>query len=366
MDCCIVIPAYKPTEEMLRYMDRLQDARPARILVVDDGSGLDYRPVFDALAPIKNCVVLRHDVNRGKGSAIKTALAYHLQYPLEVCLGVITVDCDGQHSVPDVEKIYAELQQQEGYLVLGSRDFGEGTPRRSATGNKVTSKVMSFMYGIQLEDTQTGLRGLPEAILPELVQLSGKRYEYELNMLIFAKRKCIPFALVPIETIYFDNNNGSHYRTVVDSLRIVGQLMKGLGGFFFNAVLSSGVDILIYTLFVKVVFIGLPVAQRLFFSAVISRLSSSLVNYSVNRRLPYVQTRKIYPTMLKYYMVWSLQVVLSFTGVYFLHTRLGLDEVLAKILMDMLLGIANYQAQMRWVFSSKEEQPVAEQQEQEG
>lgn len=56
-------------------------------------------------------------------------------------------------------KLAQAMEEQPGSLILGCRNFGEDTPRRSAMGNRVTSFAMDLLYDIHLKDTQTGLPG---------------------------------------------------------------------------------------------------------------------------------------------------------------------------------------------------------------
>ncbi|MCL2462316.1 MAG: hypothetical protein FWF44_06580, partial [Defluviitaleaceae bacterium] len=94
-------------------------------------------------------------------------------------------------------------------------------PKRSQIGNRTTSRFFNALYHVYLPDTQTGLRGIPMPELGWLAKLTGQRYDYEINMLIQMKRRKIEFKQINIEVVYFDNNQGSHYKTVPDSARIV-------------------------------------------------------------------------------------------------------------------------------------------------
>ena len=349
MSCCIVIPAYCPAPSLVDYVAQLLSAQDGPVTVVDDGSGGEYAAVFAALEPLQGCTVLHHPQNRGKGAAIKTAITWYREHAQGLD-GIITADCDGQHAVGDVVRMAQAVAQSPQALVLGTRTFGPDTPRRSSTGNRVISWVMNALYGIELTDTQTGLRGLPNRLLPTLETLAGDRYEYELNMLIEANRMCVPFVLVPIETIYFDNNSGSHYRTVIDTLPIIALLSRGLVQYGLSSALSAGVDVVTYALLVKVVLLALPFTPRLVIAAVAARAVSSVVNYSCNRRLPYVQNTKVASTMPRYYVLWAFQLAASIGLVALLYQVVGMDELLAKLLVDLVLAIASYQVQMRWVF----------------
>ena len=240
MRVCIVIPAYEPGGEFVPYAQEVLAAGLGPVLVVDDGSGPAYAPVFAALAEM-GCTVLTHEQNRGKGAALKTALRWYGAHE-DGCAGIVTADCDGQHTVKDVRRVCEAMEACPDTLVLGCRDFGPGTPARSATGNRVTSAAMRVLYNIDLKDTQTGLRGIPNGMHRDLLEVRGERYEYELNMLIYAKQRSIPYTIVPIETVYFNNNEGSHYRTVADSARIIHQLGSGLVQYAMSAGLSVVVD----------------------------------------------------------------------------------------------------------------------------
>ena len=349
MDCCIVIPAYRPTPALTGYTAQLLAAQSGPVVVVDDGSGPGYNAIFDALAALPGCTVLRHPRNRGKGAAIKNAIGWDRDNCAELS-GIITADCDGQHTVQDVLRLAAALAEAPDCLILGTRTFGPGTPPKSAAGNRLISKAMNALYGIRLDDTQTGLRALPNRLLPVLEKLPGDRYEYELNMLIQANRLCVPFVTLPIQTLYFDNNAGSHFRAVADTLRIVLLLCRGLVQYALSSAASAVVDVVFYGLMVKLVLNELPFAQRLTLAAAAARMISSVVNYGCNRKLPYVQNQRILPTLLRYYALWACQLAASIGLVWALHVWLGTDELWAKLLVDLLLAAASYQVQMRWVF----------------
>ena len=95
-------------------------------------------------------------------------------------------------------------------------------------GNKTVRVLFKFLCGLKLNDTQTGLRAIPTSILPVYKNLKGERYEYEMNMLILSAHKHIPVKEIPIETVYINENKGSHYRPFADSLRIAILIFKAL------------------------------------------------------------------------------------------------------------------------------------------
>ncbi len=226
----IIIPALDPEEKLVSYIKELLDADFSDIIVVDDGSSPEHKPIFDQIKEKYDCTVITHSHNMGKGRALKNAFEHFLRIPsVSEFEGVICVDCDGQHTVNDVCKIYDELCKGENELILGSRNFDLGnTPRKSVAGNKSVRLLFKLLCGLDLNDTQTGLRGIPTSLLPEYKNLKGERYEYEMNMLILSAHNKIPVKEIPIETVYIDENKGSHYRPFADSVRIAALIFKAL------------------------------------------------------------------------------------------------------------------------------------------
>lgn len=203
-----LIPAFQPGSELVALTQELAATDLAPIVVVDDGSGPAYANLFREL-PAR---LVTHPTNRGKGAALKTGLASHTPE-----LGWVTLDADGQHRVPDALKVAQELRAHPASLVLGVRDFTPpGVPWRSRLGNQLSRLLFILLTGRRVQDTQTGLRALPSAFVPRLLDLPGTRYEWEFQVLL----ACPHLRQVPIETIY-RSDHPSHYRPLRDTLRIL-------------------------------------------------------------------------------------------------------------------------------------------------
>lgn len=228
--CAVVIPAYNPDNELIPYITKLQTRGMRNVIIVDDGSLESTQPIFKQLQQDPFCTVLFHPVNQGKGRAMKSAFQY-IQNNCPEVRYIVTADADGQHLTEDVLAIFAYLQTVPSGVVLGSRNFDEEhVPSKNAFGNKLTSRVFQLLFGKRIIDTQTGLRGFRVAELDWLLPLKGERFEYEMNMLMYAVHKEIPLYEVPIETVYFGKKPPTHYKTFRDSFRIAKQLAIGLVG----------------------------------------------------------------------------------------------------------------------------------------
>ncbi len=224
----VIIPALNPEETLIDYVKSLLSKGFREVIVINDGSRENLSYIFSQLENLDRCTVLTHVKNRGKGRALKTGFQYYLQHFSDLS-GVVTADADGQHTVEDVCKVAEKLQEVKSHLVLGIRDFKEAhVPKRSYIGNTITSFAFYLFFQQKLVDTQTGLRAIPTREIRRMIQLRGERYEYEINMLIYANKMKLPIEEVKIKTIYYNNNEGSYYKTIRDSWKIFRKLVSGV------------------------------------------------------------------------------------------------------------------------------------------
>ena len=218
-----LIPAYMPGQQLL---DLLPEVKAAGLfaLLVDDGSGPDFAPIFAEAA--KGAVLLTHPENRGKGRALKTGYTYIEEHFPGGCV-VVALDADGQHRMEDALNLLSEAEKHPESLILGSRTLS-AMPRRSRFGNTVTRGIYRLCTGVSVRDTQTGLRAFDAALIPRMLDIEGERYEYEMNVLLDFAREKIPILEVDIETIYFDKNSGSHFSTFRDSYLVYREIVRYL------------------------------------------------------------------------------------------------------------------------------------------
>ena len=210
----ILVPAYDPDGKLAALVEDLQPLFP-HLVLVDDGS-IHGRDVLDEVRGRVE-VLLVHDVNRGKGAALRTGLSWIREH-LPAVRAVVTADSDGQHRPADIRRIAeAALGHPDG-LVLGVREFAGKVPFRSRLGNVWTRLLFRLLTGLPVRDTQTGLRGLPRTLFDTLLKIPGDRYEYEIRMLVDARRHAAPPLQIPIETVYLEGNRSSHFRPFRDTL----------------------------------------------------------------------------------------------------------------------------------------------------
>ncbi|MCO1618014.1 glycosyltransferase family 2 protein [Micromonospora tulbaghiae] len=213
----VLVPVYRPGDRLPPLVGDLRAALPgADVLVVDDGSGPAAAGVLGA-ARAEGATVLRRRVNRGKGVVLRTGFRYASAH--RPGRDVVCVDADGQHGVTDVCGV-AERMRVTGAPTLGVRRFDGEVPARSRFGNAATRMAFRLATGLDVRDTQTGLRAYPAALLGWLTTVPGDRFEYEMAVLLRLVRAGVPVEQVDIATHYHGDNSGSHFSALADSVRI--------------------------------------------------------------------------------------------------------------------------------------------------
>ena len=190
------------------------------------------------------------------------------------------------------------------------------------------------------------------------VKVRGKRFEYEMSVLIYAKKHGIDIHEIPIETIYDSvDNHVTHYRPIVDSLKIFWVVIRNFGLYLFSGLISGLVDIAaFYFLSAYVMSYVFPDSPWLLHlgATVVARVVSSVVNFIINYKLVFCGASKA--SFIKYYILWGCQLGASFGLSGIVKMSFGLNDfwaAVAKFCIDLLLGILSYQIQNAWVFKRK-------------
>jgi putative flippase GtrA len=339
----VLIPAFEPTRTLLDLLsDLTREAPELSVIVVDDGSGPLYAPLFSDATRLGADVIGYAD-NRGKGAALKHGFAHIARhYPGQ---DVVCADSDGQHAVVDILRVGRAVRP--GAMVLGARAFVGRVPARSRIGNLVTRWAFRAASGVDVSDTQTGLRGYPAAALPWLCGVAGDRFEYELNLLLQARAAAWTIDEVPIATIYLADNASSHFRPLVDSVRIYLPLLA----FSASSLVAFGVD------FVALLVLN-TLTGNLLAAVVGARGLSSAVNFVTNRRMVFASQRPLPATLVRYYLLVSVLLLANY-GLLAWLTGLGVALALAKVLVEVTLFLASYQVQRSFVFGRRTRPGVA-------
>lgn len=345
MKVALIVPAYKPTKDMIPMLEQFIRETEFVPVVVDDGSGEASQSIFKQVP--QGTILLRHNVNRGKGAALKTAMR-HILDNLPECTLAVTADADGQHRFKDILNVVRRAEASPKALVLGSRAFDGKIPLRSRLGNAITRQVFAAASGTPVRDTQTGLRAFDRSAMEKFITIPGERYEYEINMLLHAAQNGIEILEETIETVYIDDNSSSHFNPFQDSLKIYMCIFKYIG----SSLVGFAVDFVCVLLF-KWLTAGLGEEVSLLLSVVLSRIISALVNFCINKTLVF-HSKGDWKAELGKYAVLAVGVLVANYFLLRLFTlTLNWPLVPAKLLVEILLFCANFLIQGRIVYRRK-------------
>jgi len=353
----VVLPSLDPDEKLVAVIDGLLEYGFSDIILVNDGSKPENLHYFeDAAARHPEIHLLHHEVNKGKGAALKNAFRWFLANRPDG-IGVVTVDGDNQHHPADT-RACTEHMMNTGHVVLGCRDFNQDdVPARSSFGNKTTSMIFKLFVGMTISDTQTGLRAIPRDVLEQLVEVYGDRFEYETNMLLAFKTNGIPFDEVKIRTVYIEENKSSHFRVIHDSWRIYKLILAHFFRYTLSSIASFFVDSGMVYLLTRLLSGILQDPALSAVTVVGARVVSSLLNFFMNKKLVFRAKVSTGKAMLRYYALALPQLAVQWLADQGLYTLLQIGEnqaaarTLIHILVMTILFIISFTIQQRWVFA---------------
>jgi glycosyltransferase involved in cell wall biosynthesis len=211
-DLAVIIPALNAARTVGNVVVEARKQHEP-VIVIDDGS---TDGTGDA-ARAAGATVLRHDVNRGKGAALKTGFAWALD---NGCSAVITLDADGQHLPSEIPKFIEQYARGGEDLIIGGRAhlFMQMLPRRR-NANRFSAWCIAKCSGADITDSQSGFR-LYSARLLRALKLRTDRFDMESEVIVLAGRRGFSIVTIPIDLGFVDGLSTSHFRPLLDSLRI--------------------------------------------------------------------------------------------------------------------------------------------------
>ena len=212
------IPAYQAGASVGDVVRATLEQLPT-VLVVDDGSDDNT----GERAREAGARVLRVEENQGKGHALRLAFEEFFSQGYEA---VISLDADGQHRADQIPLLLETWQRTGADLVLGTRDhlYAGMSPLRRFS-NTVSSRLISTVAGRSMQDIQTGFRLYTRRLI-QAVGFPEARFQAESAVVVRTLRRGFELATVPIDLAEIDGRSTSHYRPLVDSLRIAGAVAR--------------------------------------------------------------------------------------------------------------------------------------------
>jgi glycosyltransferase involved in cell wall biosynthesis len=201
-----IMAAYNEEKNIGAVVDKVKKYVDV-VIVIDDGSKDKTSNVSK-----KGVIVLKHLVNLGKGSALKTGCEFAIKDGANV---LILLDADGQHDPTQIPEFLRKLRKND--IVLAYRKLNKQMPTVLRIGNWIINKTIRFLYGIGIKDSQCGYRAFTTHTYKKL-RWKSSDYSVESEMIANIGKYNLRFDEIQIGTIYSDKYKGTN---LFDGLKIV-------------------------------------------------------------------------------------------------------------------------------------------------
>lgn len=321
-----LVPAYEPDDKLPKIVNKLKENNFITI-VINDGSDISYDNYFNEC----DTKIISYPSNRGKGFALKKGIEY-VKNNFENYI-IVTVDSDGQHRIEDVLNICEYAKNNKDTLVIGKRLREENMPMRSRIGNSITKYIFNLATKENIYDTQSGLRAFSEELVDYMLEIKGDRFEYEMNVLLNLNKKNIKYKEIEIQTIYIDDNEKSHFKTLRDSAKIYGQILE----YKARSVIPFLSDLLIFATLIITV-------NKLIVTNVISKILSTTMYYILNRKTIFKEKMTT-----KNIIIQLLTIILSIvvSTVLICIISKAINTYTSKVIVEIILVILTHEIKKR-------------------
>ncbi|RLB47024.1 MAG: glycosyltransferase family 2 protein [Deltaproteobacteria bacterium] len=213
-----VVPTYDNPATIRAVVMRLLE-HVDHVVVVDDGSGAEGRAACAELSAEGLAHVVHHEVNGGKGAAVKTGLRAAKDLGFTHAL---QVDADGQHDIDDVPRFLEAARENPRALILGDPRYDDSAPSARRIGRKITAFWIAVECGRGvISDGMIGFRVYPvDAALA--VPVGGDAMDFDLEIAVRLVWAGLPVINIPTKVRYLDEDEGgiSHFRAFRDNVLI--------------------------------------------------------------------------------------------------------------------------------------------------
>ncbi|MBO4563096.1 MAG: bifunctional glycosyltransferase family 2/GtrA family protein [Clostridia bacterium] len=358
-----VIPAYRPDEKLFEVIEGLS-GEDVNFIVVDDGSGAAYAPIFDRLEKEYGgrVTVLRLNLNCGKGHALKEGFAYIAGICSEDD-GVLTIDADLTHMLDGAKRVMEAWRNDPDSLVIASRHFTNKVPFKNRFGLSITRSVFAVTSGVRLHETQSGLRAFSVRLIPEMIKIGGERYDYEIAQLMFAAKEQINILEVPVETEFTGGTRSSQFILFKDSWLIFRMIIVFMLSSFSCFLIDYCLLLILATVFknspaaVKIAegeyrlrMFGMLVDTHMI-ALIIARAVSSFCNFILNRKVVFKTGSRA--AIVRFYIVILGLLAANYGLLALVANEKGFPLWLAQLVVQAVLYPMSFILQRKFVFPDK-------------
>ena len=203
MKVSLIVPIYNEAAHLERFLQQLDElALPVEkeLVLVDDCSTDGSGRMLDEFPFRSTRIVVHHDVNKGKGAALHTAI----EHATGDVVGV--QDADFEYDMNDVAALLVPFLEDRADVVYGSRfkKSGEQVHRTfHYLGNRVLTGLSNLCTGLYLTDMETCYKFFRRDVIKN-IQLESRRFGFEPE--VTAKIARLKLRVVEIPISYHPRN----------------------------------------------------------------------------------------------------------------------------------------------------------------
>lgn len=334
----ILIPAYNPTENLLRLLQDIKTQTNFKIIIINDGSSSEYASIFEKASEYASTIT--HKINKGKGQAIKTALE-HIKntYPIDTIITLM--DADSLQNTEDIISVTDTAKKAPDSLILGSRKLNGKLSFKNKFKNLITSLAIRMISGHEIMDTQTGLRSFSAQIIPFLLTAHGNNYENNRNMLLSCIKNGINIVEIPIDNPIENPEKISEKKS--------GKAYKNLIKFCITSISSFLLDFSVYSMLLLLTK-DFSSSTSLLLSNIVARIVSASFNFYINKKFVFQNHDSVLKTGLKYFGLALFIIGMNTALLSLLVEYLHLNPFIGKILVEGTLFFFSWMIQRIFVF----------------
>ncbi len=363
----IVIPALNPPSSFVSYAEALRREGFSRIVVVNDGSRTDKRPVFFKLKRL-GVTVVDHPHNRGQGASLRTGFQYYLDHFQGQSDGVITLNADRQIPPSDVVRIASSLHNEQAMgsfaLVVGTRNLeGKNVTDYDYNMGGVMKLLYHMLMGVRLNDPLSGVFGIPDLRVRQCLEIGSDGYAYATSMTMSFEK--IGFLQVPVSYANYEEGVEPAFRKIPDTIRILYTIFKKFIVYSITSVGASILDVIMFGIFHSITFRGNPMA--IIYSTICARVISASVNYLLTKHFVFHfksdSAQETTKSAGAFFVLTAMQCICSALIVSAMKMLLGGSAVGIKVIVDTTLFFVSYKIQHKYIFKDdRQEDPQTQKQ----
>ncbi len=286
----------------------------------------------------ENCLIV-YNINQSH------PLAFGLEYiknTFTAIKSVLIVDASYNYSAEDVLSLSKTIDSNKKQLVIANP---VSKNKRLGLMDRIVRFSFIAMSSINVQCPRIRLRAITISALNDLIENNTCKDLLDADVLLRAKRLGIDIKETKIKQEDF------HHYIPVFTVKQVLKIYFLLFAFCISSFASFIVDISIYVLLITTIFINN--ANAILFSTVIARIVSSFVNYLLNKKVVFKDTRKNRIALVRFSLLTIAKMFASYAFVFLLTDLLGISSAFVKPPVDLLLFFIGFYTQQNWVFLRK-------------